>query len=107
MPYSPFMSASPGSGDAQPDAEREARRVARSEGRESATERRGVIPSPLKRVPLETAPMRVVATGVIVAIGVVIAAIMGSQDSKAWLIGLVVSIVSVLLGAVPWSSRRS
>jgi hypothetical protein len=37
---------------------------------------------------------------------VVIAAIMTSHDSKGWLIGLVVSIVSVLLAAVLWSSRR-
>lgn len=50
--------------------------------------------------------MRVVATGGIVGIGVVIAAIMTSQDSEGWLIGLVVSIVSVLLAAVLWSSRR-
>jgi hypothetical protein len=41
--------------------------------------------------------MRVVATGGIVGIGVVIAATMTSQNSKGWLIGLVVSIVSVLL----------
>ncbi len=39
-------------------------------------------------------------------IGVAIAAIMTSQDSKGWLIGLVVSIVSVVLAAALWSSRR-
>jgi len=42
----------------------------------------------------------------IVGIGVVIAAIMSSQDSKGWLIGLVVSVVSIVLSAVLWSSRR-
>jgi hypothetical protein len=31
---------------------------------------------------------------------------MTSQHSKGWLIGLVVSIVSVVLAAVLWSSRR-
>jgi hypothetical protein len=31
---------------------------------------------------------------------------MTSQDSEGWLIGLVVSIVSVVLAAVLWSSRR-
>jgi hypothetical protein len=36
----------------------------------------------------------------------VIAAIMTSQDSEGWLIGLVVSIVSVVLAAVLWSSQR-
>jgi hypothetical protein len=50
--------------------------------------------------------MRVMATGGIGGIGVVIAAIMASQDSEGWLIGLVVSIGSVVLAAVLWSSRR-
>jgi hypothetical protein len=100
------MSATtPGNGEGQPDAEREARRAARGERRDA--ERPGVmIPSGRKRLPLEAPLMRVVATGGIVGIGVVIAAIMTSQDSKGWLIGLVVSIVSVVLAAVLWSSRR-
>jgi hypothetical protein len=50
--------------------------------------------------------MRVVATAGIIGIGVAIAAIMDSQNSKGWVIGLVVSIVSVVLAAVLWSSRR-
>ena len=104
------MSVTPGSGEGQPDAEREARRAARSERREAPAERPGVmIPSGRKRLPLEAPLMRVVTTGGIVGIGVVIvviAAIMISQDSKGWLIGLVVSIVSVVLAAVLWSSRR-
>jgi hypothetical protein len=36
----------------------------------------------------------------------VIAAPLTSQGSQGWLIGLVVSIVSVLLAAILWSSRR-
>ena len=36
----------------------------------------------------------------------VAAAIMGSQGSSAWLIGLVVSTVSLVLAALLWSSRR-
>jgi hypothetical protein len=65
-----------------------------------------MIPSGRKRLPLEAPLMRVVATGGIVGIGVVIAAIMTSQDSEGWLIGLVVSIVPVVLAAILWSSRR-
>jgi hypothetical protein len=65
-----------------------------------------MIPSRRKRLPLEAPLMRVVATAGIVGIGVVIAAIMTSQDSQGWLIGLVVSIVSVALAAILWSSRR-
>jgi hypothetical protein len=103
-----FMSApTPPNGEGQPDAEREARRAARSERRDAPAERPGVmIPSGRKRLPLEAPLMRVVATAGIVGIGVVIAAIMTSQDSRGWLIGLVVSIVSVVLAAVLWSSRR-
>jgi hypothetical protein len=102
------MSATtPPNGEGQPDAEREARRAARGERRDAPAERPGVmIPSGRKRLPLEAPLMRVVATGGIVGIGVVIAAIMTSQDSEGWLIGLVVSIVSVVLAAVLWSSRR-
>lgn len=50
--------------------------------------------------------MRLVATAGIIGIGVVIAAIMTSQNSSGWLIGLVVAIVSVVLAAILWSSRR-
>ncbi len=65
-----------------------------------------MIPSRRQRLPLEAPLMRVVATAGIIGIGVVIAAIMTSQDSQGWLIGLVVSIVSVALAAILWSSRR-
>jgi hypothetical protein len=65
-----------------------------------------MIPNRRKRLPLEAPLMRTVATAGIVAIAVVIAAIMGSQDSQGWLIGLVVSIVSLVLAALLWSSRR-
>jgi hypothetical protein len=106
--YSRFMSTTtPGNGEEQPDVERETRRAARDERRDAPAERPGVmIPSGRKRLPLEAPLMRLVATGGIVGIGVVIAAIMTSQDSQGWLIGLVVSIVSVVLAAVLWSSRR-
>jgi hypothetical protein len=101
------MSVPPSSGEGQPDAEREARRAARNERREASSERPGVmIPSRRTRLPLEAPLMRVVSTAGIVGIGVVIAAIMASQDSEGWLIGLVVSVVSVVLAAVLWSSRR-
>ncbi len=85
-----------------PDAEREARRDERR-----AERRPGVmIPNRRKRMPLEAPLMRLVATAGIVAIAVVVAAIMGSQDSQSWLVGLVASIVSLVLAALLWSSRR-
>jgi hypothetical protein len=126
--YSCTVSVTPGNGEEQPPgaereaqqppgaereaqqppgAEREARRVERNQRRETAAERPGVmIPSRRKRLPLEAPLMRIVATAGIIGIGVVIAAIMTSQHSKGWVIGLAVSIVSVALAAVLWSSRR-
>jgi hypothetical protein len=84
-----------------------ATRAARGEHRAAPPERPGVmIPNRRKRLPLEAPLMRVVATAGIVAIAVVIAAIMASQDSHGWLIGLVASAVSLTLAAVLWSSRR-
>ena len=65
-----------------------------------------MIPNRRKRLPLEAPLMRLVASAGIVGIAVAIAAIMGSQGSQEWLIGLVVSVVSLLLAAVLWSSRR-
>jgi hypothetical protein len=58
-----------------------------------------------RRVAAEHVLVRLVATCGIVAIGVAIAAIMVSSNSAGWLVGLVVSIVSVVLTAVLWMSR--
>jgi hypothetical protein len=65
-----------------------------------------MIPARGKRLPAEAVLMRGVATAGIIGISVAIAAIMGSQHSQAWITGLVVSVVSVVLAAVLWSSRR-
>jgi len=48
---------------------------------------------------------RMVATGGIVGIGTGVAAIMGSQDVDAWIIGIVVAGLSVALAAVVWSAK--
>ena len=50
--------------------------------------------------------MRVVATGGVIGIGVAIGAILASSDVQGWIIGLVVSIVSVVLAGILWSSRQ-
>jgi hypothetical protein len=50
--------------------------------------------------------MRVVATVGVIGIGVAIAVITGSQHSKGLVIGLVVSIVTVVLTGMLWFSRR-
>jgi hypothetical protein len=54
---------------------------------------------------VQTSLSRLVATGGIIGIGTGVAAIMGTQDVDAWIIGIVTAGVSVLLAAVVWSSR--
>ncbi len=63
------------------------------------------IPAHRRRFGIESFFVRVVATGGIVGIGTALAAILGSQDVAAWIIGLAVAAVSVVLAAVLWSSR--
>ena len=58
---------------------------------------------PRRRV--ESVFVRVVATCGIVGICVAAAAIMGTQNVAAWIIGLAVSVASVVLAALLWSSR--
>lgn len=59
----------------------------------------------VRRSGAERLLVRLIATCGIVAIGVAIAAIMVSSKSAGWVVGLVVSIVSVVLAAILWSSR--
>jgi protein-S-isoprenylcysteine O-methyltransferase Ste14 len=66
---------------------------------------RNMLPERDRRPWPERLLVRLIATCGIVGIGVAIAAIMHSSGSQGWMIGLVVSIVSVVLAAVLWSSR--
>ena len=54
---------------------------------------------------LESSLVRIVATCGIIGIAVALAAILGTQNISAWIIGLVVSTLSVVLAASLWSSR--
>jgi len=65
-----------------------------------------MLPGRGQRPPLESAFVRVIATGGVVGIGVALGAILASQDVAGWIIGLVIALVSVLLSAILWSSRR-
>ena len=58
-----------------------------------------------QRSPVERTVVRLIATGGIIGIGTAIAAIMSSSGSQGWIIGIVVSVVSVVLAALLWSSR--
>ena len=68
-------------------------------------ERTGFLPARLRRPIVESVFVRLVATGGIIGIGTAIAAILGSQDVAAWIIGIVVSAIAVILAAILWSSR--
>ena len=68
-------------------------------------ERTGFLPLRMRRPVVESVFVRLVATGGIIGIGTAIAAILGSQEVAAWIIGIVVSAIAVVLAAILWSSR--
>jgi hypothetical protein len=78
--------------------ERESRRRERPQGMVPGRERR--------RTGIERGAMRAVATGGIVGIGVLVGAVLVGQDVAGWIVGLVVSTVSIVLAAFLWSSRQ-
>jgi hypothetical protein len=78
--------------------ERESRRGERPQGMVPGRERR--------RTGIERGLMRAIATGGIVGIGVVLGVVLVGQDVAGWIVGLVVSAVSILLAALLWSSRQ-
>jgi protein-S-isoprenylcysteine O-methyltransferase Ste14 len=55
---------------------------------------------------LENAFTKMVMTLGIVGIGTALGAILGTQDIDAWIVGLVVSVLSVILAALLWSRYR-
>jgi hypothetical protein len=59
-----------------------------------------------RRSTFERLFVRLIATAGVVGIGVVIGAIMADDNSQGWIIGLVISIVTVVLSAILWSSRQ-
>jgi hypothetical protein len=61
-------------------------------------------PQPRRRR-VESVLVRVVATAGIVGISTAVAAVLGTLDVAGWMIGLVVSLLSVILAALLWRSR--
>jgi hypothetical protein len=78
--------------------ERESRRSGRPQGMVPGRERR--------RTGVERGAMRAVATAGIVGIGVALGAVLVGQDVAGWIVGLAVSLVSIILAALLWSSRQ-
>jgi hypothetical protein len=59
-----------------------------------------------RRTKLERGSMRLVATGGIIGIAVVLGAVLVGQDVAGWIVELVVGLTSVTLAALLWSSRQ-
>ena len=92
-----------------PDAPRQSAKPAPKADapRQDQREPRTMIPARRRRrLKAESVLMRLVATGGIVAIGVLLGAILVSQDVAGWIVGLVIALVSVVLSAILWSARQ-
>ena len=92
----------------EPEPELSAR-VARQRERESRRRERpqGMVPGrERRRSRVERGTMRVVATGGIIGIAVVLGAVLVGQDVAGWIVGLAVGLTSVILAALLWSSRQ-
>jgi hypothetical protein len=73
---------------------------------DDTTANRGVVSEYPRRRRFESVLARVVATAGIVGIGTALGAILIAADVAGWITGLVVSTVTVTLGAMLWRSRR-
>lgn len=93
----------PGISRSEDEADQGGSDPASTEG--AASSRETFLPPRSGRRRIESAVVRTIATGGIIGIGTAIAAIMGTQDVSYWIVGLVVSAVTLLLAAVLWSSR--
>jgi len=67
----------------------------------------GMVPArERRRTGVERGFMRVVATGGIIGIAVLLGAVLVGQDVAGWIVGLVIGVTSVVLAAILWSSRQ-
>jgi protein-S-isoprenylcysteine O-methyltransferase Ste14 len=66
----------------------------------------GFLPTAPRRANVESVVVRLIATAGVIGIGTAIGAIMSSSGATGWIIALVVSLVSVVLAALLWRSRR-
>jgi hypothetical protein len=75
-------------------------------GRVRPQEGETFLPARDRRRSAESVFVRAVATGGIVGLGTAAGAAMGAEDVAGWVIGLSISLGTVVLAAVLWSSRR-
>ncbi len=93
------------------DEERFARDPGASKGEMTSGGRRSAKHDPMLgprrgRLRAESLLMRLVATGGILGLGVLLGALLVSQDVAGWIVGLCVSGVSLILAALLWSSSE-
>jgi hypothetical protein len=87
------------------NSERDARRVERESRRHEPPQ--GMVPGrERRRTKVERGAMRVIATGGIIGIAVILGAVLVGQDVAGWIVGLAVGLTSVILAALLWSSRQ-
>jgi uncharacterized membrane protein HdeD (DUF308 family) len=55
------------------------------------------------RLRLRRMTLRLISTCGVIGIGVVIGAVLASNKTQGWIIGLVVAIEALVLGAILWS----
>jgi hypothetical protein len=65
----------------------------------------GFLPSEPSRREAESVFVRVIATAGVIGIGTLLGAVLTAQDAAGWIIGIAVSLLSVVLAAVLWRSR--
>lgn len=95
-----------GSAAADDRAERHRQRAA-GRAEQPQGEPQGMIPArERRRTGIERGAMRLIATGGIIGVAVLLGAVLGGQDVAGWIVGLVVGLVSVGLAALLWSSRQ-
>lgn len=98
------------SGKSDPSAESDPSAGAtpsRQSSRPPAEEGGGMLPRRQgRRFAVERILVRLVATGGIIGVGVLLGAILGSNKVQGWITGLVVAVVTVVLAALLWSSRQ-
>ena len=95
------------SSDPRLDAPADAQLDSPTGGGEPHERPQGMVPGrERRRTKVERGFMRLVATGGIVGIAVLLGAVLVGQDVAGWIVGLVVGLTSVVLAALLWSSRQ-
>jgi hypothetical protein len=100
------MSDGPPSAVPEPEVTaREARRRERESRRQGPPQ--GMVPGrERRRSRVERGAMRLIATGGVIGIAVILGAVLVGQDVDGWIVGLAVGLTSVILAALLWSSRQ-